>query len=414
MVGYGFPYNTLDNNRNPTSGLIFSVTQDFAGVGGDVRFIKTIIDTRMYHEVLPDVIGLFRFQTGHAAGWGGSELRMLDHFQGGPNLVRGFAPAGFGPRDLTSGTNNDALGGSLYWASTVEFQTPLFFAPKDFGMRFAVFADAGQLLNYRGPTSWDVTGEQMTTCIGGTPGQNCNDTMVRSSAGVGLIWDSPFGPLRFDLAYALTKQPYDRLHLFRFGAEPYRAFVTVARALFPTALRPSSLFGAEGVAPGATVHPTARVENGVSIDPGVVVGAGAEIGAGTVIAANAVIGPGVRIGRNCAIGAGASIMHALIGDRVIIHPGCPIGQDGFGFLPDKAGPIKIPQTRRVIIQDSVEIGANTTIDRGASRDTVIGEGTKIDNLAQIAHNCWIERHCFILSQPCISATVEIGDYAMLR
>ncbi len=217
MVGYGFTYNTLDNNRNPTSGLIFSVTQDFAGVGGDVRFIKTIIDTRMYHEVLPDVIGLFRFQTGHAAGWGGSELRMLDHFQGGPNLVRGFAPAGFGPRDLTSGTNNDALGGSLYWASTVEFQTPLFFAPKDFGMRFAVFADAGQLLNYRGPTSWDVTGEQMTTCIGGTPGQNCNDTMVRSSAGVGLIWDSPFGPLRFDLAYALTKQPYDRLQLFRFG-----------------------------------------------------------------------------------------------------------------------------------------------------------------------------------------------------
>ncbi len=196
-------------------------------------------------------------------------------------------------------------------------------------------------------------------------------------------------------------------------AEPYRAFVAVARALFPTALRPSSLFGAEGVAPGATVHPTARVENGVSIDPGAVVGAGAEIGAGTVIAANAVIGPGVRIGRNCAIGAGASIMHALIGDRVIIHPGCRVGQDGFGFLPDKAGPIKIPQTRRVIIQDSVEIGANTTIDRGASRDTVIGEGTKIDNLVQIGHNCSIGRHCFIVSQTGISGSVEIGDYAML-
>jgi len=195
--------------------------------------------------------------------------------------------------------------------------------------------------------------------------------------------------------------------------EPYRAFVAVARALFPTALRPSSLFGAERVAPGATVHASARLENGVSIDPGVVIAAGAEIGAGTVIAANAVIGPGVRIGRHCAIGAGPSIVHALIGDRVIIHSGCRIGQDGFGFLPGKGEAIKIPQTRRVIIQDAVEIGANTTIDRGASRDTVIGEGTKIDNLVQIGHNCSIGRHCFIVSQTGISGSVEVGDYAML-
>src|SRR5204863_3319156 len=144
---------------------------------------------------------------------------------------------------------------------------------------------------------------------------------------------------------------------------------------------------------GATVHPTARVENGVSIDPGAVVGAGAEIGAGTVIAANAVIGPGVRIGRNCAIGAGASIVYALIGDRVIIHPGCRIGQDGFGFLMGPKGHAKVPQVGRVIIQDDVEIGANTTIDRGAIRDTVIGEGTKIDNLVQIGHNVVIGRHC---------------------
>ncbi len=122
--------------------------------------------------------------------------------------------------------------------------------------------------------------------------------------------------------------------------EPYRAFVTVARALFPTAQRPSSLFGAEGVAAGASVHPKARLEQGVTVDPGAVIGPGAEIGAGSVIAANAVIGPQVRIGRNCAIGAGASIMHALIGDRVIIHPGCRIGQDGFGFLPERAGPIE--------------------------------------------------------------------------
>jgi len=195
--------------------------------------------------------------------------------------------------------------------------------------------------------------------------------------------------------------------------EPYRAFVTVARALFPTAHRPSSLFGATGVGAGATVHATARLERDVTVDPGVVIGPGAEVGAGTVIVANAVIGPGVRIGRGCAIGAGATIVHALIGDRVIIHPGCRIGQDGFGFLADRKGPIKIPQTRRVIIQDDVEIGANTTIDRGGSRDTVIGEGTKIDNLVQIGHNCSIGRHCFIVSQTGISGSVEVGDYAML-
>jgi UDP-3-O-[3-hydroxymyristoyl] glucosamine N-acyltransferase len=195
--------------------------------------------------------------------------------------------------------------------------------------------------------------------------------------------------------------------------EPYRAFVAVARALFPTAQRPSSLFGTEGISAGASVHPAARLEQGVTVDPGAVIGPGAEIGAGSAIAANAVIGSGVRIGRQCSIGAGASVTHALLGDRVIIHPGCRIGQDGFGFLPDRKGPIKIPQTRRVIIQDDVEIGANTTIDRGGTRDTVIGEGTKIDNLVQIGHNCSIGRHCFIVSQTGISGSVEVGDYVML-
>ncbi|HEY2136766.1 MAG TPA: outer membrane protein assembly factor BamA [Xanthobacteraceae bacterium] len=218
LVGYGFSYNTLDNNRNPTSGLNISINQDLAGVGGDVNFLKTTGDFKMYDEVLPDLVGVLHLQGGVADGWGGQQLRMLDHFQAGPNMVRGFAPAGFGPRDLTLGTNNDALGGSMYWAATVEFQQPLWFAPKDFGMRFAAFADAGQLLAYKGPTSWDVTGEQLTTCPNATvTGQLCSDTLVRSAVGVGLIWDSPFGPLRFDLAYALTKQPYDHTQIFRFG-----------------------------------------------------------------------------------------------------------------------------------------------------------------------------------------------------
>ena len=156
--------------------------------------------------------------------------------------------------------------------------------------------------------------------------------------------------------------------------------------MFPDALRPSSMFVAADITPGAFVHPSAHCEAGVTIDPGAVIGPDVEIGAGTIIGATAVIGPGVRIGRDCAIGAGASVVHTIVGDRVIIHPGCRIGQDGFGFLMGAGGHQKVPQVGRVIIQDEVEIGAGTTIDRGAIRDTVIGEGTKIDNLVQIGHN----------------------------
>jgi UDP-3-O-[3-hydroxymyristoyl] glucosamine N-acyltransferase len=195
--------------------------------------------------------------------------------------------------------------------------------------------------------------------------------------------------------------------------EPYRAFVAVTRALFPEALRPSSLFGVKGRSRDAHVHPSARLEANVTVDPLAVIGADAEIGAGTVIAVGAVIGPGVRIGRDCAIGGGATIQHALIGDRVIIHPGVRIGQDGFGYVPGPKGHQKIPQTRRVIIQDDVEIGANSTVDRGATRDTVIGEGTKIDNLVQIGHNTSIGRHCALAAQTGISGSVQVGDYVMM-
>ena len=121
-------------------------------------------------------------------------------------------------------------------------------------------------------------------------------------------------------------------------AEPFRDFVAVARKLFPDSLRPRSLFDAEGVAPGAIVHPTAEIEDGVTIDPGAVIGPRAAIGSGTVIGANAVIGPDVQIGRDCSVGPGASIVHALIGDDVIMHAGCRIGQDGFRYQPSAQGP----------------------------------------------------------------------------
>jgi UDP-3-O-[3-hydroxymyristoyl] glucosamine N-acyltransferase len=195
--------------------------------------------------------------------------------------------------------------------------------------------------------------------------------------------------------------------------EPYGAFVTVARALFPTALRPSSLFETTGHSADARIHLSARLEAGVTVDPLAVIGPEAEIGTGTLIGPGAVIGPAVAIGRDCAIGAGATIIHALIGDRVIIHPGARIGQDGFGYLPSPRGHQKIPQTRRVIIQDDVEIGANTTIDRGSTRDTVIGEGTKIDNLVQIAHNVGVGRHCLIAGQTGVSGSSQVGDFVMM-
>ena len=194
---------------------------------------------------------------------------------------------------------------------------------------------------------------------------------------------------------------------------PYLAFVTVGQALYPGAMRPSSLFEASGVSPSAYVHPSARLESGVTIDPTAVIGPRAEIGVGSTIGPAAVIGPEVRIGRHCTVGAGATIVHALIGDGVIIHAGARIGQDGFGFLPVPDGYEKIPQVGRVIIQNDVEIGANSTIDRGSIRDTVVGEGTKVDNLVQIGHNCEIGRHCVMAAYTGISGSVTVGDHVKM-
>jgi UDP-3-O-[3-hydroxymyristoyl] glucosamine N-acyltransferase len=190
--------------------------------------------------------------------------------------------------------------------------------------------------------------------------------------------------------------------------QPYHGFARALALFYPSALQPMV------TAPGApAIDPTANIEDGVLIEPGVIIGREAQIGRGTRIAAGAVIGARVTIGRNCYIGALSTITHALIGDKVIIHSGVRIGQDGFGFAMGPGGHLKVPQIGRVIVQDDVEIGANTTIDRGALKDTMIGEGTKIDNLVQIGHNVIIGRHCVIVSMCGISGSTELGDFVVM-
>src|SRR5262249_45948439 len=212
LVGYSLAFNTLDNNRAPTSGLYTELRQDFAGVGGDVSYLRTTGDIRYYYELYPDIVLMLRGQGGHIMGFGHQKatdpsgnvlelpgLRMLDHFFMGPNLVRGFMTSGIGPRDLTPGTNFDALGGTMYWGTTAELQFPIWGVPKEIGVRLAVFADAGSLWNYQGPSQ----GQLQQIFPGHTITTSNNDMNVRASVGAGILWDSPFGPLRLDYAKAL-------------------------------------------------------------------------------------------------------------------------------------------------------------------------------------------------------------------
>jgi len=191
---------------------------------------------------------------------------------------------------------------------------------------------------------------------------------------------------------------------------PYRGFALALRRFYPDALLPKTALIGTG---GRPVDASASLEEGVRVEVGAVVGREARIGAGTVIAAGAVVGYRVVIGRGCFIGPGASLTHALIGDRVIVHAGVRVGQDGFGFAMDASGHLKVPQIGRVIIEDDVEIGANSCVDRGALSDTIIGRGTKIDNLVQIGHNVVIGRHCVIVAQVGISGSSELDDYAVM-
>ena len=238
MFGYGLSYNTLDNNKNPTSGVYASFGQDIAGAGGDVAYLRSTADVRTYYEVVTDLISIVHLQAGDMIGLNkcpqnecassGGYVRMLDDFKMGPNLVRGFQPAGIGPRDITSGTTNDNLGGTMYWGASLEFQYPFYFLPKDSGFRGAIFIDSGSVWGYKGETQNPATGEingsittappaAVTTFNCGCAMQYADDPSVRMSAGASIIWDSPFGPLRFDFAYPFLKKSYDRTQFFAFG-----------------------------------------------------------------------------------------------------------------------------------------------------------------------------------------------------
>jgi outer membrane protein insertion porin family len=231
-IGYSLTYNTLDNNKNPTDGLLIDFRQDLAGIGGNVSYLKSQVDGKYYTPLIFDIVGLIHVQGGTLNQVGSSELRMLDQFQMGPNLVRGFAPNGIGPRDLNPLSTQDSLGGTLYWGTSFELQMPFWFLPKEAGLRGAVYADAGGLSEYKGPTTWAQTLEITTPGNSGcTPSTikpiatvgTCTGLVydtgnaIRSSVGVGLIWSSPFGPLRFDYAVPLTKGAYDRVQQFKFG-----------------------------------------------------------------------------------------------------------------------------------------------------------------------------------------------------
>src|SRR5215468_2373588 len=206
-VGYSLAYDTRDNKKRPTSGVYYTIAQDLAGVGGDVRYIRSVGELRAYYPVTDEITAVGRATGGVIGGWGGQDVRLLDLFNMGGESVRGFATAGIGPRDVLS-ANQDALGGKMFYATTAELLFQLPGVPQDLGLRGAVFADAGSL--------WGVNGTAATL-----PGLAGNTAAPRASVGIGLAWDSPIGALRADYAVPLVKQPSDKLQPFSFGLMPF-------------------------------------------------------------------------------------------------------------------------------------------------------------------------------------------------
>jgi outer membrane protein insertion porin family len=232
LAGLTLSYNTLDNTQNPTQGFLIDVRPEVAGLGGDSRFFRITGDGRYFHPIADDVVGLLRLQGGHIQSFGGDKLRLTDHFNLGPQLVRGFAPGGIGPRDISYDPKNGSIGGTTYFGASAELQFPIFGIPKEIGLRGAVFADAGTLFNYAGYRRFQflpngkIVGNDSVACTATAAAPtftqgNCltvnDNSSLRSSVGAGLLWQSPIGPIRFDYSYALTKDKFDRTQAFRFS-----------------------------------------------------------------------------------------------------------------------------------------------------------------------------------------------------
>jgi outer membrane protein insertion porin family len=207
-IGSTLAYSSLDNPKSPHEGLRAELRQDVATVPGTVDFLRTTGDVRYYHDLGNDVVGLVRAQGGYIMPYGGQTLPLMSSFFGGPQLVRGFAVNGFGPRDVTPGTAQDNIGGTRYWTTSSELQSPIPGLPPEVALKAAVFADAGSLWGYRGTTSFPSLSQSLTVA---------DSHQVRSSLGSSLIWDSPFGALRLDYAYPTSKASADITQRLHFG-----------------------------------------------------------------------------------------------------------------------------------------------------------------------------------------------------
>jgi outer membrane protein insertion porin family len=244
LAGITLGFSTLDNAKNPKNGFYAELKPDVAGLGGDSKYFRLIADGRYYHELMDDVVGVVRAQAGHIRGFGDNPLRVTDQFFLGPTLVRGFESSGIGPRDISSGDpRGNAIGGTTYAGLSYEVQFPIWGLPRDLGLKGAVFADAGTLFGYKGKKVFNVNADPLITGFDPASGtcavtatlttipecvQVLDSSKIRSSVGASLLWASPLGPIRFDYAFALTKEegvmgPFgvkvggDRTQAFRFS-----------------------------------------------------------------------------------------------------------------------------------------------------------------------------------------------------
>ena len=256
------------------------------------------------------------------------------------------------------------------------------------GARLAQPADAGR--RFSDVAALEAAGPDDVTFL---DNRKYADAFARSRAGAAFVDERSTDQAPAGMALLVTP-------------EPYKAFARAAQAFYPA--RP--VLARRAVS--AVIDPTAMVPEDCDIGAHVVIEAGARLGARCQIGANTVIDAAVELGEDCRIGANVTLSHCLIGARVVLHPGVRIGQAGFGFAPDAGGPVKVPQLGRVVIGDDVDIGANTTIDRGSGHDTVIGFGTMIDNLVQIGHNVVVGRGCILASQVGMAGSTKLGDFVM--